>query len=82
MSEENKTLIDIVTDAIAPKMTDAYYQGIIVGAHTGALMAWGKIRKCTSAKEIKRILKAEADKAQNALNNLGVKEGGDANESK
>ena len=67
MNEENKNLEDIVRDAIGTKLTDAFYRGMIVGAHTGMKMAWGKIRNCTSAKEIKRILKTEADKADKAL---------------
>lgn len=67
MNEENKTMEDIVSEAIKPKLTDAFYRGMIVGAHTGMKMAWGKIRNCTSAKEIKRIIKAEADKADKAL---------------
>lgn len=67
MSKENKTLEDIVREAIEPKMTDAFYRGMIIGAHTGMKMAWGKIRNCTSAKQIKRILKAEADKADKYL---------------
>lgn len=67
MNEEKKSLEDIVREAIEPKMTDAFYRGMIVGAHTGMKMAWGKIRNCTSAKEIKRIIKSEADKADKAL---------------
>lgn len=67
MNEENKTLDDIIREAIEPKLADAFYRGMIVGAHTGMKMAWGKIRNCTSAKEIKRIIKAEADKADKAL---------------
>lgn len=67
MNEEKKTLEDIVREAIEPKMTDAFHRGMIVGAYTGMKMAWGKIRNCTSAKEIKRIIKAEADKADKAL---------------
>lgn len=67
MNEENKTLEDIVREAIEPKMKDSFYRGMIIGAHAGMKMAWGKVRNCTSAKEIKRILKAEADKADKAL---------------
>ena len=67
MNEENKTMEDIILEAIESKMTNAFYRGMIVGAHAGMKMAWGKIRNCTSAKEIKRILKAEADKADKAL---------------
>jgi len=67
MSEENKTLEDIIRETIEPKMTDAFYRGMIIGAHAGMKMAWGKVRNCTSAKEIKRILKTEADKADKAL---------------
>lgn len=67
MNEDSKTLEDIVREAIEPKMTDAFYRGMIVGAHAGMKMAWGRIRNCTSAKEIKRILKSEADKAGKAL---------------
>lgn len=71
MNKENKTMEDIMEDiireAIEPKMKDAFYRGMIVGAHTGMKMAWEKVRNYTSAKEIKRILKAEADKADKAL---------------
>ena len=67
MNKENKTMEDIIREAIEPKLTDAFYRGMIAGAHTGMKMAWGKIRNCTSAKEIKRILKTEADKADKAL---------------
>lgn len=70
MNEENKTFndfSDIIREEINKNMTSAFYRGMIVGAHTGMKMAWGKIRNCTSAKEIKRILKAEADKADKAL---------------